>query len=58
MPRWQLALVNFVLKDAIYGAYTELFAGLSPNIKPEMNGAWGKSLSPGFEFDLANHLLS
>jgi len=26
----------------IYGAYTELFAGLSPDVTPETNGAWSK----------------
>ncbi|KAL7900324.1 hypothetical protein HDV63DRAFT_370843 [Trichoderma sp. SZMC 28014] len=49
-----------VLHDAIYGAYSELFAGLSPDVKPERSGQyvmpWGrfgptrpdidKSLSP------------
>ncbi|KAM0263569.1 hypothetical protein ACHAQJ_001189 [Trichoderma viride] len=35
-----------LLHDAIYGAYTELFAGLSPDIKPEDSGRyvipWGR----------------
>jgi retinol dehydrogenase-12 len=42
MPRYQFAPVNLILKDPIYGAYTELFAGLSSEIKPEMTGAWSK----------------
>lgn len=45
MPKWQLAVVGLILKDPIYGAYAELFAGLSSEIKPEMIGAWGKCQS-------------
>jgi NAD(P)-dependent dehydrogenase (short-subunit alcohol dehydrogenase family) len=37
-------LNSFVLHDSIYGAYTEIFAGLSPDINLENSGAWGKSL--------------
>lgn len=27
--------------DPVYGAYTELFAGFSPDITPENSGCWG-----------------
>ena len=44
IPSWQRAiLVRFFLKPAIYGAYTELFCGFSPNISLENNGAFGES---------------
>jgi retinol dehydrogenase-12 len=40
------AILEFFLYDAIYGAYTELFAGLSPDVKLEDNGKfiipWGR----------------
>lgn len=41
-------LRTFVLHPAINGAYTELFAGLSPDVTPEKSGEWGKlsSLPP------------
>ena len=37
----QGALINMVLKPPINGAYTELFAGLSPQITLQKTGAWG-----------------
>lgn len=41
MPKWQLFLVKrFALKPPIFGAYTELFAGLSKDITMTENGAW------------------
>lgn len=41
LPGWQYMFVKFIaLKPAIYGAYTELFAGLSPVITAENNGGW------------------
>jgi len=33
-------LLKLVLYPAINGAYTELFAGLSPEVTPAKNGAW------------------
>ncbi|MCJ1383600.1 hypothetical protein MMC17_006714 [Xylographa soralifera] len=36
----QLAILNLLLHPPIQGAYTELFAGLSPAIAPAKNGAW------------------
>ncbi|KAH7370257.1 hypothetical protein BKA65DRAFT_561849 [Rhexocercosporidium sp. MPI-PUGE-AT-0058] len=39
-PRWQLLLLGWLLYTPIHGAYTELFAGLSPDVTPEKNGAW------------------
>lgn len=39
-------LRTFILHPSIYGAYTELFAGLSPDVKidntPEKSGKWSK----------------
>ncbi|RDW79443.1 hypothetical protein BP6252_04081 [Coleophoma cylindrospora] len=42
MPAWQMLLIGWSLHTPIHGAYTELFCGLSPDITPEKNGAWGK----------------
>lgn len=33
---------SFLLHEPIYGAYTELFAGLSPEVTASKNGAWSK----------------
>jgi hypothetical protein len=41
-------LKTFVLHPPLYGAYTELFAGLSPAVTVEKSGAWGKFTSPYF----------
>lgn len=35
-------LKSFFLHEPIYGAYTELFAGLSPAVTASKNGAWSK----------------
>lgn len=40
VPGWQAALFSFLIHTPIHGAYTELFAGLSPDVTPEKNGAW------------------
>jgi retinol dehydrogenase 12 len=37
-----MMIFNRILYDPIYGAYTELFAGLSPDVKPEKTGSWSK----------------
>lgn len=42
-PRWQMPFINLVLKDPVYGAYTELFAGLSPDVQMRDNGRFSKS---------------
>lgn len=47
MGRLQHAIAKrLALKPAIYGAYTELFAGLSPAVRSKDNGAflvpWGR----------------
>lgn len=41
-------LNTFILHDPIYGAYTELFAGLSPEITLKETGQWGESSSLPF----------
>ncbi|CZR53266.1 related to Oxidoreductase, short-chain dehydrogenase [Phialocephala subalpina] len=41
-PGWQMAIANFLLHEPIYGAYTELYGGLSPDITLEKTGAWIK----------------
>lgn len=41
-PAWQMAIANFLLHKPIYGAYTELYGGLSPDITLEKTGAWSK----------------
>ncbi|KAH8820116.1 hypothetical protein F5884DRAFT_839877 [Xylogone sp. PMI_703] len=40
VPSWQLMIFKFILHPPIKGAYTELFAGLSPDVTLEKNGAW------------------
>ncbi|KAI9852089.1 MAG: hypothetical protein M1838_001886 [Thelocarpon superellum] len=46
MPAYQRFVLNPLLHDPVYGAYTELFAGLSPDVTTEQNGAalipWGR----------------
>lgn len=43
---WQETLMGWFLYSPIHGAYTELFAGLSPEVTTEQNGAfifpWGR----------------
>lgn len=39
----QAAVMNLLLHTPIHGAYTELFAGLSPEITLDKTGAWSKS---------------
>lgn len=36
-------LLKMITYPPIKGAYTELFAGLSPEVTPAKNGAWSKS---------------
>ncbi|GFF56881.1 uncharacterized oxidoreductase C736.13 [Aspergillus udagawae] len=40
MPRWQVALFKLIAHDPKYGAYTELFAGLQPDITQDKSGSW------------------
>ncbi|KAL6817271.1 hypothetical protein J3E69DRAFT_345044 [Trichoderma sp. SZMC 28015] len=46
MPAWEYYPIIPLLHDPIFGAYTELFAGLSPDVKPEHSGRfvipWGR----------------
>lgn len=37
-----MAVMNTMLHTPIHGAYTELFAGLSPDVTIEKTGAWSK----------------
>ncbi|KAE8452786.1 hypothetical protein EG329_013058 [Mollisiaceae sp. DMI_Dod_QoI] len=41
-PSWQMMIANRLLHEPIYGAYTELYGGLSPDITLEKTGAWIK----------------
>ena len=54
-PPWQAWLASWLLYETIYGAYTELFAGLSPEITASKNGAyiipWGR-VAPTLRQDL------
>jgi hypothetical protein len=45
MPGYQAVLIGLLLHTPIHGAYTELFAGLSPEVTPAKTGAWSKSTS-------------
>lgn len=38
---WLTILTKILVHPPIYGAYTELFAGLSPEITIEKTGVWG-----------------
>ncbi|OAA58459.1 NAD(P)-binding domain protein [Niveomyces insectorum RCEF 264] len=38
VPAYQRLFLKFVLKEPVYGAYTELFAGLSPDVQPKDSG--------------------
>ncbi|KAJ9302085.1 hypothetical protein DTO271G3_951 [Paecilomyces variotii] len=40
MPKWQLIFVKLIAYDPKFGAYTELFAGLHPEITEEKTGSW------------------
>ncbi|KAK6583361.1 hypothetical protein PZA11_004437 [Diplocarpon coronariae] len=46
LPWWQGGVVNMMLHEPIYGAYTELYAGLSTDITTGNNGSfvepWGR----------------
>lgn len=39
---WLKLALKTALHTPIHGAYTELFAGLSPDVTPDNNGAWSK----------------
>lgn len=45
MPWWQMLVISRVLKEPVFGAYTELYGGLSPDITMEHNGTFGKYMS-------------
>jgi retinol dehydrogenase-12 len=51
VPWWQMAFLNRVLKKPIFGAYTELYGGLSEEIKMKNNGTFGKSLNTNYMYD-------
>ena len=38
--------MGFISSEAIYGAYTELFAGLSPKVTLDKTGAWSTYDTP------------
>jgi retinol dehydrogenase-12 len=38
-----MLVLNRILKEPIFGAYTELYGGLSEDIKMENNGTFGRS---------------
>lgn len=40
VPKWQMTLFGGFLYSPIHGAYTELFAGLSPDVTLDKSGAW------------------
>ncbi|PQE08819.1 short-chain dehydrogenase protein [Rutstroemia sp. NJR-2017a WRK4] len=40
VPGWLNMAFNLILYDAKFGAYTELFAGLSPDVTLEKTGSW------------------
>lgn len=40
VPSWQIPILNLLTHTPIHGAYTELYAGLSPDVTPDLNGAW------------------
>ena len=48
VPRWQMPVINMLVYPPIFGAYTELFAGLSSDVTWEKSGAW---IEPWGRFD-------
>jgi retinol dehydrogenase 12 len=38
-----MAILSFFVYSPIHGAYTEMFAGLSPDVTLAKNGAWSES---------------
>jgi retinol dehydrogenase-12 len=42
VPSLQMRIFHWMSYAPIYGAYTELFAGLSPEVTMEKNGAWSR----------------
>lgn len=48
VPRWQMLVINRLVYPPLFGAYTELFAGLSPDVTLEKSGAW---IEPWGRFD-------
>ncbi|MCJ1481322.1 hypothetical protein MMC06_001479 [Schaereria dolodes] len=40
IPKWQLMIINRILYPSNFGAYTELFAGLSPKVTAKESGGW------------------
>ncbi|CAG8958340.1 hypothetical protein HYFRA_00011016 [Hymenoscyphus fraxineus] len=57
MPWWQMLVVRRILKEPVFGAYTELYGGLSSDITMENNGTfavpWGKMQRPRADISLA-----
>jgi retinol dehydrogenase-12 len=51
-----MVLMNMLLHTPIHGAYTELFAGLSPDVTMEKNGAWSEHMKTYFGI-FTNHSL-
>jgi retinol dehydrogenase 12 len=49
VPKWQDMLLSLVVYRAVFGAYTELWCGLSPDLTTEQNGAyvapWGRIMT-------------
>lgn len=61
MPKYQHFIAKkLALKPAIYGAYSELFAGLSGRISSSNNGVWvipwGEIATPRKDIDEARKL--
>lgn len=55
---WFRRIWNLALNPAIYGAHTELFAGLSPAITEEKNGCWSMFLLNGIQsIVMLTHLI-
>lgn len=45
MTGMQSTILGFFLQTPIHGAYTMMFAGLSPQVTPNKTGAYGSSIS-------------
>lgn len=45
-PKWQMPFINLVLKDPINGAYTELYAGFSPQVQMKHGGRFSTCFIP------------
>ena len=59
VPWWQMLLIGLILREPVYGAYTELWAGFAEEVTVDRSGAfvrpWG-NFGAGLRKDLVGAL--